>query len=186
MAAQKSKPRLVWVVAEAAEIVGDGVLVAGRHRGGVAGTNLAGFVFGLTAQLQLKLVHIIENLRVELLDQRRIAGETSRIKPLHLLDELIDLALRFGIVLKLAAKRAEAVGLLLNGALQIAGIHRGAWRDRLRQLGIVAGVDIAIIAIAAAVAATEGGAESATRAVAIVHAAGLIIAAAILRVGALA
>ena len=120
---------------------------------------------------------------MELLDKRWIAGETARIEPLHFLDELIDLALRFGIVLQLAAKRTEAVGLLLNGALQIAEIHRGAGRNRLRQFGIVSGVDIAVVAIAALIATTEGGAESAARAVAIIHTAGLIIAAAILRIG---
>ena len=164
------------VVAEAPEVVSDGILVAGRHRGGVAGANLAGLVLSLAAQLQLKLIDIVEHLRVKLFDKRGIAGETARIEALHLLDELVDLALRFGIVLKFASKRTETIGLLLNNALQITRIHGSAGSGRIREFGIIAGVDVTVVAIAAAITTTERGAEAAAGAIAVVHAAGLIVA----------
>ena len=173
---------LMRVVAEAAEIVGDSVLVTGRHRGGVAGANLARLILGFATQLQLELVDVVKHLRVKLLDKRGIAGEAARIETLHLLDELIDLLLSLRVILKFAAQRAETVGLLLNDGLKVTRIHSGAGRHGLRQFRIVAGVDIAIVAIATLIAATERSAEATARAVAVVHTAGLIVAASILRV----
>ena len=121
---------------------------------------------------------------MQLLDQRRISREAARIKSLHFLNQADRPGARFRIVLKLPAKSAEILNvLLLNDALHITGIRCGARRHRLRQFGIVASIDIAIVAIAAAIAATESRAETAARAVAVVHAAGLIIAPATLRIG---
>ena len=57
------------VFAEPAVIVRDGILVARGHRSGIAAAYLAGlFIVQLTPQLQLKLVHVGEYLRVELFD----------------------------------------------------------------------------------------------------------------------
>ena len=110
-----------------------------------------------------------------------LPGKRRGIEVLHFLDETIDLAGSFGIVLKLLAELAQIFHVLLDFALGVAGICTAVGSDGIRQLRVVAGIEIAVvagaIAITAPVAATEGGAEAAARAVAVIHAAGLIVAA---------
>ena len=65
--------------AEAAEIFGDGVFIAGRHRNWVGAANLAGLVTELSLHLQFEVVHFGEDLVVNLFEQRRIAGEALGI-----------------------------------------------------------------------------------------------------------
>ena len=171
----------LWGFAEAAEIFGDGVLIAGRHRDWVGATNLAGLVTELSLHLQFEIVHLGEDLVVNLFEQRRIAGETLGIETLHFLDQTLQLALFFGIVLEGAEKLIQVADALAIGQLGIGRELGTVWRSSgPGQIRIVSSIDppisttvaavslfaivIAIIAIAArigAAVAVQAGAERA-------------------------
>ena len=94
---------------------------------------------------------------------------------MHFLDEAVDLADGFRVVLQRLAKLVEFLDVLLDVALEVARNGRCVGPYRLRQFRIVAGVDFAVVAIAAAVASADGGAEASTRTPGIRYASGLII-----------
>ena len=153
---------------------------------GVGAAHLARLVFGLSAQLECEFVDVVEDLCVELFGKARVAGEAARIEALHFLDEGVYLAGRLRIVLQLLAQLAQFLDVLLevllisliDVALQVARNQSCAGRYRLGQLGIVAGVDVAVPGRAAAIASAERCPEAAAGTIAVGHAAGLIVAAA--------
>jgi hypothetical protein len=72
------------ILAEAAEIIGHGVLKARGYGLRVGTMHLTGlFGVGRAAQLKLELVHVSEDTIVQLLDHGGIARETAGIKTLH-------------------------------------------------------------------------------------------------------
>src|SRR5438128_1673667 len=73
--------------AEAAKVVGDGVLVTGGHGVGIGAADLTGpLAVLIAAQLELERVKAAQQPLVELLDHRRVAREAAKIQMLHLVD----------------------------------------------------------------------------------------------------
>src|ERR1700691_815575 len=76
--------RDLGILAQAAEIIGHGVLIARGHGLRVGAMHLTGLLgVGRAAQLKLELVHVSEDTIVQLLDHGGIAGETAGIQALH-------------------------------------------------------------------------------------------------------
>ena len=142
--------------AEAAEVVGDGLLVAGGHGVGIGAADLTGpLAVLIAAQLELERVEPAQQPLVELLDHRRVAGEAAKIQVLHLADQFLDLPLHLGIARGLSAKLVQFVQALLNGLLGIARRGCLAWRPRRPASGIVAGIEAAVLITAGAGRATR-------------------------------
>lgn len=149
-------PRLLmgcWLrgIAEAAIIVGDCVLIAGRHiyRSARANLRLAAVTFA--AQLQLEIIDFRQDLSVELFEQRRIAWEAAGIEALHFGFEPLHLAGDFRIALNILAQLIERVDGLLEGALRIVGGNGGIGRDRgTRRIRIISCIDVPVLIAATA------------------------------------
>ncbi len=101
--------------AEAAEIFGDGVLVARWHAERIAAPDLSGsLAVQISPHLELEGIQTAQQSLVELFDHGRVAGEAAEIEVFHRADERLDLALHLWIVLGLPAKSIQLGDTLLN------------------------------------------------------------------------
>jgi hypothetical protein len=123
----------LFFLAQPAGVFGPGVSVAGGHRGGIAAANLAALLTcDLATNLQFEAVYAGKHLRVQLLDESRIAREATRIDGLHLADQALDIAQSGGLIAIGLAQIVE----LAHGVL-IEPLHLGL-RERLRLTARVA------------------------------------------------
>jgi hypothetical protein len=143
-------------LAESAIVLGDRVLVAMRHCGRRGRARLAClWSVWIALKLQLELVDVVQDLRVQLFDHRRIAREPRWVELLHLLLEIIDLFLSGGIALGGLAKLAQFTHTLLDEALHIRRVGSVLRRVRVsrRAVALPAGVDVEVRVRTAASAA---------------------------------
>ena len=118
---QSAIPRetLLAGLTQAAVILGDGFLVALRDSLRVAAAHLAGIlVVELPAQLQFQLIYIGKHLRMQLLDERGVAGEAAGVEAFHLLNEFLDFLGSFGVFADGLAKLIQIAQRIVIGALR--------------------------------------------------------------------
>ena len=96
-------------------VFGDGFLITRRYlrRVRVANRPTARFV-QLPPQLQFERVYFADQLLVHLLHQRRVAWEPARIELAHLIDQRLQLLLRFGTILHRAFHLVQQIQTLFD------------------------------------------------------------------------
>src|SRR5260370_19378208 len=117
------------ILAQATEVIRDGILIARGNRQRIAAANLRGVaVVLLPAQAQLELIHAGEHLIVQLLEHGRISREAAGIQALHLADQFLQISQRRRLALEALTKLVPLAHRFLVGALNF---FRRRW-NRLR------------------------------------------------------
>jgi len=135
-------------------ILGNGRLVTRGHLRRVCIANRAArILIELLAKLKLESVHVGNKLLAHLLNERGIAGESAGVQVLHLVDQRLQLLLRFGAFLYRAANLIQQVQALFDFALGVGGAGALLRRNRAARYVSVPRVEVAEhggVAIAAA------------------------------------
>ena len=148
-------------LAESAIVIGNGILIAGGHRCGIAAADLVGGLIGAAPKLKLQLVHVSQNLLVELLHHGGVAGESRRIKLLHLLFKVGNFFLSSGVALRQGAQLVElALSLADFGfGVAVACSDVGVVRLLHAVVGVGTGIDFPVGAGASAAVADHAACE---------------------------